>query len=55
MPAQVLEALRFECTVVFLIGSDMHRDRTIGEADFERLGTAIGRIHDAGSVYARNR
>jgi len=55
VPAQVFEVLRFEATVLYLIGCDMRRDREVSAADFDRLGVALGRINNVAGVYHRGR
>jgi hypothetical protein len=41
---QAIGLLSAEAQVVFLTACDMHRDRAINEADYERLGVAVDRI-----------
>ena len=55
-PHEVFDLIRFEVSVVYLIGSDMHRSREISEKDYERLGVAIQRLEGiAEVVYERPR
>lgn len=45
---QALDLLLSESLVIFVIGADMHRQRTVSAADFDRLQTAAARIQALG-------
>lgn len=40
----VFNLIRFECSVVHLISCDMHKNKTISEQDYQRLGVAISKL-----------
>jgi hypothetical protein len=41
---QALDLLAAESQIVFVVASDIHRERAVSEADFERLGISVARI-----------
>jgi hypothetical protein len=43
-PSQALEILNREALLIYVVGSDMHRDRGISNTDFERLAVAVRRV-----------
>ena len=45
--ADVFETIRFEATVVWLIGTDMANGRKITRTDWARLGDAVGALERA--------
>ncbi len=45
-PADVFEIARLEVGVAAIISCDMHNNRAIDEAGYERLLAACGRLHD---------
>jgi hypothetical protein len=45
---QALDLLVSESLVVFVVGADMHRQRTVSDADFDRLQVATARIQALG-------
>ena len=54
LPADAFDVLRHEATIVFLIGADVHKNRTVSDEDFQRLLVATGRLENiAGGVYGR--
>ena len=54
LPADVFEIARFEVSVVYLIGCDLHKHKAMSEQDYERLLTACSRLERiAEVVYAR--
>lgn len=42
--AQALEILTREALTVYVVASDLHRQRSVSEADFDRLGVAVRRV-----------
>jgi hypothetical protein len=42
--AQALEILNREALLIYVVGSDMHRGRTIDDAGFDRLAVAVRRV-----------
>lgn len=54
VPAQVFDILRAEVGVVVVIAGDMHRQREVTPADYERLRTCVDRLDDiARGAYGR--
>ncbi len=54
LPASVFEVVRLEIGIAVVIASDMHRNKTISEADFERLFVVVERLNDiAQAAYGR--
>ena len=48
----VFEIVRREAAIVHLIGGDLHKNRSISEDDYRRLGQAIGKLERvAGLAY----
>jgi len=45
--ADVLQAVAFEATVVYLTAQALERGRTLSDADRQRLHTAVARLHRA--------
>jgi hypothetical protein len=42
--SDVFSLIRFECSIINLIGCDMHKTKSISEEDYQRLGVAISRL-----------
>jgi hypothetical protein len=40
----VFGLIRFEASIVWLIGCDLHGSQTISQGDYERLGEALGKL-----------
>jgi len=54
IPQDVFEIARREIAVVAVAAADMHKGRTISEADYERIFTAAERLDDiARAAYGR--
>ena len=52
LPADVFEIARFEIAVAALIAADLHKARTLSDADLARLLTAASRLEGiAGAAY----
>jgi hypothetical protein len=50
----VFDVARLEIGVVAIIASDIHRTRSISEADYQRLNVAVGRLEKiAEQAYGR--
>lgn len=53
-PSDVFEVARLEIGVVAVIASDLHKNRSASEDDYQRLYVAIERLNDiAGAAYGR--
>jgi hypothetical protein len=48
--SDVFELVRFEVSVVHLIGCDLYKNKTISEEDYRRLGQAIAKLERIGSL-----
>jgi hypothetical protein len=54
IPSDAFDVLRHEATIVFLIGADLHKNKTVSEEDYQRLLVATDRLENiAGGVYGR--
>lgn len=54
IPADVYEIARMEIGIVAVIGADLHKSRSVSEADYQRLFVAIARLNDiTGAAYGR--
>ena len=40
----VFESIRFEATIIWLIGCDMHSGKQISDEDYKRLGAAVNKL-----------
>jgi hypothetical protein len=49
-PHDVMEAVASEAAVIFIVGTDMTLGRSIAQADMDRLGLAVRRVHEAVEV-----
>ena len=45
LPSDVFEIARFEISVVAIIAADLHKSRTVTEADYQRVFTAVERLN----------
>lgn len=53
-PSDVFEIARMEITVAAVIAADLHKQREISEADYERLFVAVERLNAiGGAAYGR--
>jgi len=50
-PADIFEIARHEIRVVFLIGADLHKHKSVSEEDYQRLLLAVGRLGQIGEAY----
>jgi hypothetical protein len=46
----VFDLIRFEATVIWLIGCDMRQKKEIQEQDYQRLGQAIAKLERIGTL-----
>ncbi len=54
LPADVFEVVRREAGVVAILAADLHKNKVVSEADYERLFVAVKRLNDiAGAAYGR--
>ena len=54
LPADVFEVVRREAGVVAILAADLHKNKVVSEADYERLFVAVERLNDiAGAAYGR--
>jgi len=55
LPSDVFEVARFEISITAIIATDMHKQRTVSEGDYERLFTVIKRLNQiAEAAYGRD-
>jgi hypothetical protein len=53
-PQDVFEIVRFEISIAAIIAADMHKQKAVSEADYQRLFTAAERLNDIGvAAYGR--
>lgn len=54
LPTDVFEIARFEISVVAIIAADLHKSRTVTEADYQRVFVAVERLNNiAGTAYGK--
>lgn len=46
LPSDVFEIARFEISVVAIVAADLHNNRAVSEADYQRIFVAVERIND---------
>lgn len=46
LPSDVFEIARFEISVVAIVAADLHKNRAVSEADYQRVFVAVERIND---------
>ena len=54
LPADVFDIARREIGIVAVLAADLHKNRTVSDADYERVFVAVERLNDiAGAAYGR--
>ena len=54
LPSDVFEIARFEISVVAIVAADLHKNRAVSEADYQRVFVAVERLNDiAGAAYGK--
>jgi len=54
LPSDVFEIARFEISVVAIVAADLHKNKVVSEADYQRVFVAIERLNAiSGAAYGR--
>ena len=53
LPADAFISLIHEAKIVWLIGCDLHKQRTVSEADYLRLEKSLSQLEKIGAVYGQ--
>ena len=54
LPADVFDIARREISVVAIVAADLHKNKVVSEADYERVFVAVERLNDiAGAAYGK--